>query len=236
MLRTVVVAMIGALVLTACGPPNATDDNVEEADRTDVVTTEGTNLGPDIELKTPDEASNAWTIWASVRAADSSGISIAGVKAGDTVTLDYIHGVAYFDGQSGWSMVLSTVIRTLGLAVPVGDGKFTFSGQTVPAPSTSSGDVSKLRDGWGRDVEGGIGKYAEDEGGIVICMPSSERRSLIYAHSENKLKSEDGRGEDNFKDESEWRKKHHRCFFPLLDGPLEYKAKGGWSIGSLCVR
>ena len=50
----------------------------------------------------------------------------------------------------------------------------------VPAPSANFESVSKLRDGWGRDVEGGIGKYAKDEGGIVICMPSSKRRSLIY--------------------------------------------------------
>ena len=229
MLRTFVVAVIAALVLTACddGSSSLRDDNGGDTLRTDGLTTQGTSFGPDIELKTPDQTSNAWTIWASVRAADSSGISISGVKTGDTVTLDYIHGVAYFDGQSGWSMVSSIVIRTLGSVVPVGDGKLTFSGQTVPAPSTNSQDVSKLRDGWGRDVEGRIGKYAKAEGGIVICMPSSKRRSLIYAHVENRLKNEESRGKENFQDNSEWKKDpdNHRCFFPLLDEPQEYDAK-----------
>lgn len=137
------------------------------------------------------------------------------MKAGDEVTLDYIYGIGYFGGQSGWSMLFSTVVRSVGGVVPVGDGKLTLTGQALPAPSASRVGGSKPRDGWGRNL--GDGKYGKEEGGIVICLPSAKRQSLIYARNENQLTRDDGRGENSFKEGSEWKKNsEHRCSFPHL--------------------
>ena len=173
----------------------------------------GTNVGPDVKLE-EKRGPHTWNIWALVNAADSRGISIYGVKKGDEVTLDYIYGVGYFGGQSGWSMLLSTVVRSVGGVLPVGDGKLTFTGQVLPAPSANVGG-SKSRDGWGRNL--GDGKYGKEEGGIVICLPSAKRQSLIYARDENRLTRDDSRGENSFKEGSEWKKySEHQCSFPLL--------------------
>ena len=226
-------AVLAATVLGAAfyiGSMMATEADVailrqewQELERSDPATPEaptdlraGTNVGPAVTLKNK-RGPHTWNIWALVNAADSRGISIDGVKTGDEVTLDYIYGIGYFGGQSGWSMLLSTVVRSVGGVLPVGDGTLTLTGQALPAPSASRIGGSKPRDGWGRNLDG---KYGKEEGGIVICLPSAKRQSLIYARDENQLERDDSRGKDSFKEGSEWKKySEHKCSFPLLTDP-----------------
>ena len=67
---------------------------------------------------------------------------------------------------------------------------------------------SKPRDGYGRNLNDGA-KFAEKEGGIVVCMPTAS--GPMYAHGGNHFQDGSERSTENLKEGSEMKK---NCFFP----------------------
>ena len=150
------------------------------------------NAGPDIELK----GTGPWTIWAWINAADDHGIQINGVKAKDELEIDFISGIGYFAGASGWWRALSIAIEVAGGVVNpmskiAAKGRLEEVNKTVPKDEKAS----KPRDGYGGNLDGG--GTATEEGGIIICPPAV--RGPTYAKT---IKRPDNGGKKN------------GCFFP----------------------
>ena len=204
---TLIMATTGALLMVAC----ATDSRLAEDGAETQLGTVRANDGPDIVL---GETDNEWTIWASINTADDHGISVDNVKHGDKLTIEAISGVGYFAGQSGWWKVLSMIYKVSGAFAPTGLAADTvitaLSEETLPGDGRDDDDdgKSKPRDGYGRKLNNG-GKFAEEEGGIVVCMPTAS--GPMYAHSGNHFKNGSGRSTNNLKADSEMK---NNCFFP----------------------
>lgn len=224
---TTTLAVAGALLMVACGlntnsqmsrPVDGSRGSPSDTLRDESQTTLGDTLGADIRLKGDR---SEWTIWATINAADDQGISIDNVKTGDKITIEGISGVAYFDGQSGWDTFFSVVRKVADNgAVAGGTGRIAESvikaldvGEENEKPKVNpgTGDASKPRDGFGRNL--GNGEYAENEGGVVICTPKAT--GPMYAHPKNRPTNK-GRTKDHLKDESEM--KDGDCFFAIRGG------------------
>ena len=168
-------------------------------------------FGPDVVL---DEKSTEWTIWAVINTADEHGISVENIKDGDTITIEYISGIGYFGGHSGWWKVLSTVYKIGGAFIRTDSVPANIitalSEETLPGAGKGDDDhrQSKPRDGYGRKLDDG-GNFAKEEGGIVVCVPQAG--GPMYAHSGNHFKNEKARSIDNLKKGSEMK---GNCFFP----------------------
>ena len=204
---TLIMAMIGALLTVACAPSIQFTENPPEA-RSGIIQA---NDGPDIVL---DEGEREWTIWASINTADDHGISVDKVKGGDKLTIEAISGVGYFTGQSGWWKVLSVIYKVSGTFASAGSTAENvlkaLSGETLPREGKDD-DVdgkSKPRDGYGRNLNDG-GKFAKEEGGIAVCMPTAS--GPMYAHGGNHFENGSGRSTENLKEGSEMKE---NCFFP----------------------
>ena len=186
----VVVVACGAVLVTVCigpfGDPGAGGEDQtgrsgqEKPPPTSIQVQEGV-AGPNVSLK---QGYAEWTIWARINAADSHGISIDGVQNGDRLTIETISGVAYFSGRSGWWQLLSVVYGvTPGVVAPIdsiASNMLTSLRETLPDDEDGG---SRPRDGYGRDLDDGSGRFAEEEGGIVICMPVA--RGPMYAYDDN---------------------------------------------------
>ena len=162
------------------------------------------NAGPDIELK----GAGPWTIWAWINAADDHGIQISGVETNDKLKIDFISGIGYFAGGSGWWRALSIAIEVAGgLVNPM--SKIAAKGleevnKTVPKDEKAS----KPRDGYSGNLDGG--GTATEEGGIIICLPAAG--GPTYAKT---IKRPDNGG------------KKKGCFFPTRNGREITIAEGG---------
>ena len=192
---TFIMATTGALLMVAC----AADSRLAEDEAEAPMETVQANAGPDIVL---GETDNEWTIWASISTADDHGISVDNVKDGDVLTIEAISGVGYFAGQSGWWKVLSAIYKVSGAFVPTGsvpDNVITaLCEETLLGDGKGDDDdgKSKPRDGYGRKLNDG-GKFAEEEGGIVVCAPKAS--GPMYAHSGNHFENGSERSTQNLK-------------------------------------
>ena len=188
----IAVATAAALLVAACGPPPSESGEsgavAEEGGASQAVPGLGSAkdslYGPDIILK----GDGPWTMWAAINAADSKGISIDSVKAGDSITVESIAGVAYFDGQSEWWTFLSVVSVVAGkveAAITGSSAKWVAGGKSVldkVSEERGDADASQPRDGFGAKLDGN--GYADEEGGVVICAPKA--RGPKYAHEGNR--------------------------------------------------
>lgn len=183
------------------------------------------DFGPDIVI--PPDASDI-AIWTEISSTDDSGVSVQGIKKGDTIEIESIAGICAFSGQTSGGRVLSIIGIVGGVlgatsGIPATAGKLLKSQASsiksaIGNASASDGDGGKRRDGYGKDVGGQ--EFAANEGGIIVCMPSAH--GPIYA-------SEDNRFEDNAKKEGRLPKHvrtgiREKCFFPCReDGGLMKK-------------
>lgn len=211
-----IMAVTGTLLMVACDRGRVPEPAVNEGQTGDQVQVsqelvQDNKFGPDVVLH---EKSTEWTIWALINVADEHGISVDDVKKGDTLTIEAISGIGYFEKHSGWWKVLSTVYKISGAFVPTGSAPANvitaLSEGTLPGDGRSDDDhgQSKPRDGYGRKLDDG-GKFAEEEGGIVVCMPQAS--GPMYAHSGNHFKNDEDRSIQNLVDNSEMK---NNCFFP----------------------
>lgn len=224
----VALAAAGALLMVACGEPagvpesDSTRPASAEAEPTDLRV--NGSAGPDIDLGDDTE----WTIWARVNAADAHGISVNKVQDGDELTIETLSGVAYFGGKSGWWQVLSAIYKVSGAVVPTGSTAANvitaLSEETLPDGGSADDGVSKPRDAYGKQLDSRDGAFAEEEGGIVVCMPNAA--GPMYAHGANHFTKE-GQTEDRsdsrgMKNNSEMPDK---CF-PVTRDRTVYTIKG----------
>lgn len=160
-------------------------------------------FGPDVKLA---DGPLDVEIWAEIEAVDDRGIAIDGVKAGDTISISVISGLASFSGQPGAVKLLSVIysnsvglLRSAGSIQKVKDQKET---------ERSEPERGKGRDGYGKDAKG---NYARNEGGVIVCMPSAG--GPMYAQDSNHLhESAESRGRlDKFLS----RDMKGKCFFPV---------------------
>ena len=183
--------------------------------------------GPDVVL----HEGAGWTLWGKISASDPHGISIDKVEAGDTLMIETLSGVAYFSGKSGWWQVLSAIYKVTRGAIPTGSNAanaITAISEILPGDGDDDkvANASRPRDAYGRDLNDSLGRFAEKEGGIVICMPIAG--GPMYAHGANHFTREgrasqpvrnDQRG---FKPVSEMPGK---CF-PAARGTTTYEISG----------
>ena len=81
-----------------------------------------------------------------------------------------------FGGKSGWWQVLSAIYKVSGAVVPTGSTAANvitaLSEETLPDGGSADDGVSKPRDAYGKQLDSRDGAFAEEEGGIVVCMPN----------------------------------------------------------------
>ena len=220
-----IAAVIGALLMGACDPSPLTN--------TESYQVEENTLGPDVILSEND---TDVTIWAMISATDEYGISVQGVKEGDTITIQSIGGIGWFTDQSGWRTVMSTIYSVSGQLTGASLAKSVIEGIREQTQQNTEEKKAKLnpkkaRDGYGKDMDG---NYAKNEGGIVVCMPSAH--GPMYANKKNHLKlkgeaKQHGRFDKYMQEGSDMKGK---CFFPTriarsehdpeLDSVMEKKA------------
>ena len=180
--KTVYGIAIGTLLVVGCDR-ELTDRQFLDGPTQQLI--EVDDLGPDVILTISDGSQHAsWVIWAMINVADAHGISIDGVKHGDTITIGGISGIGYFAGQAGWRKALSTVYKVAGAVSPSGS---TTSGIITALSEDSnlrsSVNRSKPRDGYGAKLDDN-GNFATEEGGIAVCWPTAN--GPMYAHGENR--------------------------------------------------
>ena len=129
-------------------------------------------------------------------------------------------------GRSISITVLRTVLSTIFSAsshltagIPIAPGVIQTVGEQVRAVQNKR---DKARDGYG--VKMNDGKFAKNEGGILICMPSA--KGPMYAHDRNHLPDDvedSGRLDTHRMGEL----KDSHCFFPTRkkDGTMDEAAK-----------
>ena len=133
-----------------------------------------------------DDASDV-ALWAEISSTDDSGVTVQGIKRGDTIKIESVSGICSFSVKSGAKKVLSVVGvvgEFVGSAVTGGAvgkvGKIVKSqASSIKTELGNSGVESggKRRDGYGKDVSGH--EFATEEGGLIVCMPSAH--GPIYA-------------------------------------------------------
>ena len=220
-----VAVAVGAFLATACDPRLRESAQEEGVDRSESTHEEVNTLGPDVVIQ---EDAEDVTLWANISANDDSGVSIQGIKEGDSITIENIAGISWFSDQSGLEKFLSTV-HTLSAYVsaagPAGSLIKSIAEQTDALTSQGEGeappgDGGLPRDGYGRDMNG---NFAREEGGIIVCMPSAH--GPMYANEKNHL---DGDMEDVGR-LKRFVKPHmqKKCFFPVRigDGMMQEYAR-----------
>lgn len=178
------------------------------------------SFGPDVIL--PDDLEKA-DLWAEISATDDSGVTVQGVKAGDTVRIESVAGICSFSKREGFRRILSVIGIVGGIA---SGGKALFAAQQVEdfgkelkkqagAIKEQVGNAAmgaKRRDGYGYDP--GDNRFAEREGGLIVCMPicrgpiySSDDFRLVFGNSEDKK----GRLPEHYA------RLQQKCFFPCRE-------------------
>ena len=163
----------------------------------------------------------AVSIWAEVSANDENGISIDGIQKGDTISIEHMSGQCSFSG-SGTDIALSVVAVTLALGEDGSQNADVDATATLEALDnelkkikSNQGDLgSKIRDAWGEKGDSG-GKFAKEEGGIVVCMPGTA--GSVKSTEDYWLKSEaenKGRGPEYYKPAFA----EQDCWFPSRKG------------------
>ena len=184
-------------------------------------------FGPSVALT---DAGGDAAIWANVSANDDHGISVQGINKGDTVKIESITGLAWFEDQPAHSRIFSAIFAGFGIATAVAPTNTllsALSGQEIQAAggliarNTDSEDhASKQRDGYGRNEKG---DFTTKEGGILVCMPSAH--GPMYAYDDNYLRGTDpDKGRLKVQTSKNMRGK---CHFPnrMPGGKLEWVAK-----------
>ena len=213
---TMALVLCGVLAGACGGPSTDSPEALPGADAGNIPAARRVpenEFGPDVTLVEAEDGSLDVPIWALINAADPYGIAVQGVKTDDVVTIESIGGIAWFSDQSGWGRVLSTIYAVTDALVPTGPIKSVIqaSRPQIVLPDdkkTRDPDPSKAHDGYGRDMDGG--NYAQNEGGIIVCMPSA--RGPMYAHDKNHLEAaaaSAGRFEDYLSSDMK-----DKCFFP----------------------
>ena len=232
----------GTLLMMGCGrapqappPEYETFEVTETHSMFEVAETEAIDLrvsgtaAADVDLR----AGTKWRLWAQISAADPHGVSVDGVEDGDTLTIETLSGVAYFSGKSGWWQVASAVYKVTAGVVPTGSIAANAITEIIEfLPGDGEDDVvtkaSKPRDAYGRQLDDG--RFAEEEGGIVICMPVAG--GPMYSHDANHFTREgEARPQEGQPVRDDWRgmkpesEMPGKCF-PVARGKTTYNVKG----------
>lgn len=173
----------------------------------------GVGFTPDVVF--PDDAM-AIDFWSVISSNDEVGIVIDNLKQGDIVHVDSISGIASFDNSinkilAGFVAIASGILHDGASYYTNDEAEETnkaITQQTNAIVSELSKDVKdKRRDGYGQDPSSG--HFGKNEGGVIMCMPTSN--GALYAASENNLKSgskSDGRlpryFSDNIRRQNSW--------------------------------
>ncbi len=214
----------GALLAGSCAAPEPALDStpseevesarayaVDLASIREEIQIEKNKFGPDVALR--DSPNLNAEVWALIDAADPYGITVQGVKEGDTIAIESIGGIAWFSDQSIRGTVFSIIYGVASQLIPAGplsDITQTVGKEVGLEDNQDKPDREMARDGYGRNL--GNGNYAENEGGIVVCMPSAY--GPMYANAKNHLDGDavsQGRFEKYVKSDSDMK---GRCFFP----------------------
>ena len=106
--------------------------------------------------------------WAEINAADSSGVAVRGLRAGDELRiLDISRDCAFSAGGSAQAAQVKGLIGTAADAVD-SPWKIALDGLLQAIPLLNG---KKRRDGYGQ--ESGKTDFAIDEGGVLFCLPGS---------------------------------------------------------------
>ena len=133
---------------------------------------ETVTFGPD-EVFEP-EGSKPVEFWAEISATDDSGVSVDGIKKGDEFRIIEISGMCSF--AKGKSRLILRVVTTVAGAILGGGTKawqdaISSMRKDLDKHTKDSGNAGKKRDGYG--LEAGESSHAENEGGIIVCLPGS---------------------------------------------------------------
>lgn len=156
-------------------------------------------FGPDIVFD--PKGNKRCEFWAEISATDDSGVSVDKLKEGDELQIIEISGACSFaEGKSGriQSIIATAADAALGAAgaaawqVAVGLMRKDLDEHMAPEGGADDNDGGKKRDGYGQEV-GGTGNYAQEEGGIIVCLP--EAGGVVY--SSKKVRRAKGGGGGN---------------------------------------
>ena len=171
-------------------------------------------------------------MWAEISSTDDSGVTVQGVKKGDTIRIESVSGICSFSEKSATTKVLSVVgvvgdilgSAVVGGAVGTAARIAKSQASSIRTELENSGVKSggKRRDGYGKEVGGD--EFATQEGGIIVCMPSTH--GPIYAGKDTCL--DDGaKREGRLPQDVRPARMRDRCFFPCREpgGVMEMKAQ-----------
>ena len=133
-------------------------------------------FGPDIVFDA--KGSERWEFWAEISATDDSGVSVDKLKKGDKLQIIEISGA--FSFAKGKSRLILSIIATAANAALGAAGAAAWNAAVSSMRKDldkhiavdGGNDGGKKRDGYGREV-GGDGNYAQEEGGIIVCLPQA---------------------------------------------------------------
>lgn len=121
-----------------------------------------------------DRADNEVLLVMFVNAADALGISVDGLKAGDQVQVISASGVASYSQSKGNPIASSLVgLAAAGakVAVPEISPVITAAEKFAKEQFKATNAKTKVRDAFG--VEPGSGGKAQQEGGLLVCLPEA---------------------------------------------------------------
>lgn len=193
------------------------------------------SFGPDVIL--PDDLEQA-DLWAEISATDDSGVTVQGVEKGDTIKIESVAGICSFSKREGFKRVLSVIGMVGGFA---GGGRALFGAQQIEdfgkELKKQAGEIkeqvgnaalgAKRRDGYGYDP--GDNKFAEREGGLIVCMPTCH--GPFYSSDDFRIVF-GGDGDKVGRLPRHYRKFSEKCFFPCRepDGRMSMKAPAAGTL------
>lgn len=135
----------------------------------------------------------AFKLFASISATDDVGIIIDNVLPGDQIFVYDASGISSFRSSS-----MKLIKGVIGIANAIGTKALVYASDGAAAPFTKAwnsalktiGDAvgdsdikHSRRDAYGLDP--GTGKYAKDEGGLIVCMPKA--KGAVYSSKDYRL-------------------------------------------------
>ena len=147
-------------------------------------------FGPDITFEL-GESGGTCEYWALISATDGSGIAVDGVREGDVLRIIDASGICSFSkGKAGLVRSIVTVATEVAGAAVGGAGLWKKATDLMRGELNKHGDNesrgAKRRDAFGQEI-GGDGNVAEEEGGLIICLPPAT--GMVY--SSNKVRRDD---------------------------------------------
>ena len=179
-----------------------------------------TTFGPDTVFEPPADGGTV-EFWAEISATDATGVAVNKVQEGDTIRIVDISGICSFDGggdrgRDDATSIVATAAEAIG-----GPWGVAIKLLRHIIPIILGGSCK--RDGYGQ--EPGKTDYAEDEGGIIVCVPRSGGSGMIYSNDDTRPTSskKDGR-----------KSKVDYCHFPIrgVDNVFGIKHDGVLRIGA----